>query len=280
MVSRDILGLGMICSEAKSMSPAGRSLPYPRAHWLLEDTGPIGIFLGSLRQHIYPFSGATFLLDLFYKYPVPWYSSAFPDTEMVMKMCSEYKIMFAEGLTVEYLENPASESHSLNDIHREFGTFQSLVRVFAHSSYETICKQIPDEFRDEFLRHLIDGLESRFKHQELKTLIIQVALERTCELIGVFPQIASEIAKGYGQIGDSRAVEVLRAMGAEFSGNSRIGVKLHKVQTKGAKLPARFFLLIFRSIPYRFRRPLVRALMRTGFAKSKLSNWDLNWKNK
>lgn len=121
----------MICSEAKSRSEANKTIPYPRANWLLrQDADPIAVFLSNLKNHTYPFSGATFAREVLERFPIPWHSTAFPDTEIVMKMCVEYKVRFSTEVTVEYLENAESESHSLSSSQREFGAFQALIRVF------------------------------------------------------------------------------------------------------------------------------------------------------
>ena len=143
IISHSAANLGMICSEAISVLPDGRRTGYPRAQWLLEDSpDPVTVFLAHLRNHAYPFSGATFSKDVLLKYPIPWHSTAFPDTEIVMKMAVDFRTEFASDVTVHYPENPSSESHSLTSQDRDFGVFQALLRVFAHPNYKVLCELV------------------------------------------------------------------------------------------------------------------------------------------
>lgn len=272
--------LGMVCSEARSVSPSGQYIPYPKAHWLLGPNADLAsIFLANLKQHTYPFSGATFLRELFEKYPIPWYSSAFPDTEMILRMCADYDCVFAKGITVEYLENPTSESHSLSTVQREFGAFQSLIRVFTGVSFEKVCTSVSREWRDDFIEGLMDGLKSRFENIKLRELITQVALERAAEHMGSFQKLNSEIAKGYQEINDLRAVEVLKAMGARLPQNS---LSTHDITMKPSirnGFDGRVLIHLLRFIPRAIRKTLFQRLMNTEYAKRRLKNWNFDWKN-
>jgi hypothetical protein len=280
VLSNGQANLGMVCSEARSISPSGRVLPYPRAHWLLDSNPDLAsVFLANLKQHVYPFSGATFRRELFERYPVPWYSSAFPDTEMVLRMCADYACIFAKGITVEYLENPISESHSLSAVHREFGAFQSLIRVFSGASYEKVCRSVNQELRDGFIEGLMDGLRSRFENSHLRELITQVALERAAEHMGPFQKLNSEIAKGYISINDLRAVEVLSAMGAHLPKQALSAQNIptkHSVRNRSA---GRLLIQFLRLIPGPMRKTLFQKLMKTEYVKTRLNNWNFDWKN-
>jgi len=272
--------LGMICSEARSVSPSGQELPYPRAHWFLDSKPDLAsVFLANLKKHVYPFSGATFRRELFEKYPIPWYSSAFPDTEMVLRMCADYACVFAEGITVEYLENPNSESHSLSAIHREFGAFQSLIRVFSGSSYEKACRSVSQELRDGFIEGLMEGLRSRFENIQLRELITQVALERAAKHMGPFQKLNSEIAKGYLSISDLRAVEVLSAMGAHLPKQASSAQKITTKHFVQNKIAGRLLFQFLRLIPGPMRKKLFQKLIKAEYVKTRLNSWNFDWKN-
>lgn len=275
--------LGMIASEARSVSEKGGILAYPRAGWLLKaEADPVTLFLAHLKQHAFPFSGATFAKQVLEEFPIPWHSSAFPDTELVLKMCAKFKLVFAEGVTVHYLENSSSESHSLSQVQREFGAFQALLRVFAHENYGLICDAVPKNLQEQFVKALVQGITVRFKDGTLRTLMNQFALEVTGENLGIFPVLASEIAKGYQSVEDNRATEMLAAFGAmplhhekresDDSNQSRSGTL-----GKNSKAAA---LRLFGLIPSGMREAIFRQAMRHPVFKKSLEAWDFDWKSK
>lgn len=275
--------LGMIASEAKSVSENGKVLAYPRAGWLLKaQEEPVTLFLTHLRHHAFPFSGATFAKQVLEEFPIPWYSSAFPDTEIALKMCAEFQMVFAAGVTVRYLENSASESHSLSQEQREFGAFQALLRVFGHKNYGLICEAVPENLRGEFYRALIQGIAVRFNDKTLRTLMTQFALETTGQNLGISPELASEIAKGYESVADNRATEMLASFGAR-PGNvpdkvaeSRSHSRIKRPRENSYAVSLR----LFGFIPTGIRRVIFRIAMRNPGVKSRLATWDFDWKNR
>ena len=274
--------LGMIASEAQSVDENGRFVAFPRAGWLLShEEEPVTLFLTHLKNHAFPFSGATFAKEVLEKYPIPWHSTAFPDTELVLKMCAEFRMVFAKGVTVRYLENSTSESHSLSKEHREYGAFQALLRVFAHKNFGLICEAVPNNLQDQFIRDLVQGISVRFGDITLRTLMTQFALEATGQHLGIGPKLASELAKGYESVADIRAVETLAAMGA-------VGVAKPVESTKGqnpdpigssADNWKTVALRIFGLLPNRIRRLVFRQMMRFPLIKERLKAWDFDWKN-
>lgn len=283
VISKSDSNLGMICSEATSITPDGEKMGYPRAHWLLEDqSDPVTVFLAHLRNHVYPFSGATFSKDVLLRFPIPWHSTAFPDTEIVMKMAIEYKTSFARGVTVTYLENPASESHSLTPEHREFGAFQALIRVFAHPNYKKLCELLSKEEISGFLKSLDDGISQRFQDPLYSHLMKQAAFEITAQHIGTSAEMASYLAKGYLRVGDVRALDTLLVLGARISNRSPSAPET-KPQVKSSPGPPRNVVLAVKFsaiMPRGLRRVLFKALMKIRIGKTILSNWDFDWKRK
>lgn len=274
--------LGMVYSEARSVTESGETRAYPRAHWLLgEDSDPVTVFLAHLRNHVFPFSGATFAKSALEKYPIPWHSTAFPDTEVVMKMCPEFDFKVSNGVTVEYLENPGSESHSLTSSHRDFGAFQALARVFAHPNYKLICSRVDDTDRATFASALREGIAQRFEDRTLRLLMTQMALEVTAEHMGTFPRLASELAVGYLSIGDTRAVDSLIAQGGHLA-ESGVDPDLRPSQEQSDKVSTatRSFLLTgFSFLPAPLRRPVFRLLLRFRFVRRRFKAWDFEWRD-
>lgn len=270
--------LGMIASEAKSVDVRGRSVPYPRASWLLEPgADPVTIFLAHLKQHIFPFSGATFAKQALLDFPIPWHSTAFPDTELVMKMVTDYRLTFAPGITVEYLENPQSESHSLSDSHRDLGAFQALMRIFAHPNYSKICKAVDPESQDMFLTALEEGIQVRIHDPQLRNILIQTSLEMSFEHFGLNPHIADRLVEIYAEAKDYRAVEVLTNVGNGASGgfdleNPGAGSEHSFRAIRG------FLLTLLGLLPRRLRVFLAKFLMSSRLGKRILKSWNFEWK--
>ena len=274
--------LGMIASEARSVNENGETLAFPRAGWLLKaQEEPVTLFLTHLKHHAFPFSGATFAKQVLLNFPIPWHSSAFPDTEIVLKMCPEFEMVFAEGVTVQYLENSASESHSLSQEQREFGAFQSLLRVFGHKNFGLICHAVPTNLQEEFIRELVRGIEVRFQDKTLRTLMTQFSLEVAGQHLGIFPGLASEIAKGYESVADTRATEILASLGATpITKTSVVGDSRNRSQLgSSAKNTKTAALRLFGLLPTGIRSVVFRQAMRIPLVKGKLSAWDFDWKN-
>ena len=273
--------LGMLASEAMSVNTQGKTVPYPRASWLLaQDADPVTIFLAHLKQHVFPFSGATFSKQALLDFPIPWHSTAFPDTELIMKMVADYRILLAPGVTVKYLENPHSESHSINHKQRDLGAFQALIRTFAHPNFAKICKAVGPQEQGRFLTALKEGIEVRIHDPQIRALLVHTGLEMSAEHFGMSPQVADMLGPIYLQAEDFRAAEVLTNL------SSNKGRKiLHDVQgllpmpqiENGSR---RFLLYLLRLFPLRLRVRIIRSLMASSTGKRAFSSWNFDWKNR
>jgi hypothetical protein len=170
-------GIGLICTEPISYAIDGKRIFFPRGNWLVgENANALTVFLGHLRNHFYPFSGATILKEVLERFPLPIPSQAFPDTELVMKMCPFYSATFSDFGTVSYLENPDSESHSLEKMEREIGVAEALSRVFLHESFKKLITSSRLDDWGSFINHLIEGISTRFSIERLRLDIISKAL--------------------------------------------------------------------------------------------------------
>ena len=275
--------VGMICTEAISENLEGKELHLPRGNWFLRpNSDPVDVLLAHLRNHVYPFSGATFRKSLLFDYPIPWYSTAFPDTELVMKTSSRYRVIFASGTTVRYLENPESESHSLAPYHRDFGAFQALIRVFTHDSYAEICDLVPVSERDSYLRSLVEGIDIRFSDEALSFLLRQTALEITGTHFGIQQKMAEYLIDGYRTVGDVAAVNVLNALSESLEPQniSPAVPSLLGGKPRRTRLTRKLSLIAFWIIPKRLRVHVARRIMRSTVGKRLFPQWDFSWRSK
>lgn len=274
--------LGMVYSEAVSEDEVGNSIAYPRAHWLLEGgSDPVTIFLAHLRNHVFPFSGATFSMEVLRKFQIPWHSTAFPDTEIVMKMIVEYQVSKAQQQTVKYLENPRSESHSLSPEHRDYGVFQALFRVFAHPNYKRICDLVPDDQLEQFLTSLDVGIRERFKDRKLSALMKQAAFEITAQHRGrTNATMAQSLMAGYQEVDDQTAMSVLISLGAKQGVSPESKLQVSPIEsTVAASIETKSRIIsLLGYLPLSARKFLFRLLMATPIGKRLLPAWDFDWK--
>ncbi len=271
--------LGMICTEAVSNGPNNSRIAFPRGNWFLDSKlDPIDVFLAHLRNHVFPFSGATFRTEVLRRYSVPWHSTAFPDTELVMKMSGQYSFEFSEGEPVTYLENPTSESHILDNYQRDFGSFQALIRVFSHNSFELICKRVKDSDLDDFLRSVREGIEIRISDPILRNSLVQFAIERSSEILGLNQTLAKHLIPGYLSVGDVSAVELLsRLSGSSFQAADLVlaGTKL-----RSPSLSLQIGRVVALLIPKSLHKKFYMLLLTTKIAKKFFPQWDFDWHTK
>jgi hypothetical protein len=109
----------------------------------------------------------------------------------------------------------------------------------------------------------------------------QVALEQSAQHLGVFPDLAKELAKGYKSVQDLRAVEVLASIG-EFE-SSELCEELRVPNASESKpnsiVKYHKFSLLFGLLPHGARKVVFRLMTRSAFLRHKMRAWDFDWKN-
>jgi len=190
--------LGIISSEQLSHTPSGEQLGYPRPYWLM-DSNPdaVSLFLANLKHHTLPFSGASFRLQLLRDINIPWHSTAFPDTEIVLKMIPDWTAMVTDDAKVHYLENPDSESHQLSELEKHFGSRLALIRVFASEGFQKLCKLVKPEDFSKFINEIDKSLKFRLKENQSAEELTLIALEYMIQSVGYESVIAKEIEFRY-----------------------------------------------------------------------------------
>ena len=193
---------GLISSEQESYSPAGERLGYPRVHWLLPpEADPTSVFLANLKRHSLPFSGASFRRQLLEEIKIPWHSTAFPDTELVLRMLPKWSGLVDSSAVVKYFENPLSESHSIGNSERDLGAAMALSRVFASGSFSQLCSQVTVSKQDSFVQEVIDALTHRILNPDYRNITITLALEALFQEFGPLPIITRNLESTYSEVG-------------------------------------------------------------------------------
>jgi len=209
--------LGMISSESTSYTPNGDRLSYPRGAWLLGNTPePADVFLAHLRSHSYPFSGASFRVDLLNSIQVPWHSTSFPDTEIVLRAAACWSFAYLSRSTVQYLENPTSESHAGNQAQKETGAFLALIRVFRSQEFMGLVHELDFDDIENFALGVNSSLKTRFSSASLLSLMQAVAQEAIIQVAGPNRSSSSMLSSAFNGIGDDQASSTLDAL-VEFA---------------------------------------------------------------
>ena len=205
--------VAIISSEQESFSPSGARLGYPRASWLLGPApNPVTLFLANLRHHTLAFSGATFRIQMLREIAIPWHSTAFPDTEVVLKMLPKWTGIVTTASIVQYLENPISESHSIPDSEKNLGATISLIRVFSAPGFGELCGLVEESDLEAFVEELMFGISARIPDSEAASTVSLVALEAMAQYFGPNPSIAKNIETHYASIGASASASLLHRL--------------------------------------------------------------------
>jgi hypothetical protein len=144
--------------------------------------------------------------------PIPWHSTAFPDTEIVLKMLPKWTGTVSAASIVEYLENPISESHSITDSDRNLGATMSLIRVFSGRGFRDLCGLLQESDVDHFVEELLFGISARISEGKAASTVSLVALEAMAQHLGPNPSIAMRLETSYGSIGAGASTSLLHRL--------------------------------------------------------------------
>lgn len=286
LVSKANPNLGLVSSEQESYSPAGVRLGYPRVHWLLpSEADPTIVFLANLKRHSLPFSGASFRRQLLEEIKIPWHSTAFPDTELVLRMLPKWSGLVDSSAVVKYLENPSSESHSIGNSERDLGATRALSRVFASGSFSQLCSQVTNPKQDDFVRGVIDALTHRILNPNYRNFTITLALEALFQEFGPLPIITRNLESTYSEVGADATTALLHKLHIAIEQEGCDECTLTNKASPGETTPKSFIRMISRTIngalsrllgliPRNLRRILIRKVF---FIAKKLrirTSWD------
>jgi hypothetical protein len=211
-------------------------------------------------------------------FPIPYNSTAFPDTELIMKMIVDYQVTRARGVTVDYLENPISESHSLDSAGRDLGAYQALVRVFSHSSFQKLCLLLPEDKVPAFFRGLASGIDLRFSHKGLASLLQQAAFEITLGHLEATPSRTRSFSEQASQTSSRVFLDYANAARRKTIPRA---ARLEETQISSVKgnfkILRNVLLKLSKLLPRNLRRLLFIQLMATSGGKRLFPQFDFDW---
>jgi hypothetical protein len=281
--------LGIISSEQQSFLPTGEKLGFPRASWLMDsDPDPVTMFLANLNHHTLPFSGASLRLELLRQLEIPWHSTAFPDTEIVLRMLPAWTGTVTDKVIVKYLENPTSESHSTPDKEKDLGARMALIRVFGSDGFRRICNMVlPDEM-SRFVERLMQAIHFRVSQDAYADDTALIALEYMFQSVGPHPAIVEQIERNYGSIQAKTTTKFLHRLHSFGVTGTRPEscagmVDCSSEASEGGQVrgSGAFKIMLARALgvlPTPLRKFLVRAILGLGKRFGLRSSWDFDWK--
>jgi glycosyltransferase involved in cell wall biosynthesis len=281
--------LGMISSESRSFSPDGRELSYPRGAWLLgPDASPADIFIGHLKNHSFPFSGASFRVEMLNNIPILWHSNAFPDTELVLRAIPKWSFHYISRATVRYLENPKSVSHALSQGQRELGSFLALVRVFRSPEFSNLLRKLEMLELEDFAVGVNSALRIRLTDATLLGLIQAIAQETILEYSGLNGTSAALLRPAFKDIGDFQAFNTLshlatfgeRDPSIESEGSIAFVQPAFRVDDSTVKKwSVRLLPTLLGVLPRWLARLIYIRVLRTSHIRTTQPQWNFKWRN-
>ena len=276
-----------ISTEMGSIDEWGREkFSTPRPIWLLQDKSPISYFLANLKTHLVPWGSTIFRTKEFLSVDLAWHSTAFPDTEMVLKMSALGVFKNLPVQTMLYRENLISESHGLGNPEKEIASVAALSRVFASSQFKTLAQDVSISRREEFRMNLNKGVRSRLQDEKLIKIVELIAEESLLIAWGYDePNLVKSVSLKYEDFGADRVtslfdriLEFHHEVGAETLISDQ-ETKRHVSGAEKAKLAKKRTLLdlIVKNFPYKYRRIILKTLLRLKIKFNKNHPHKFGW---
>ena len=276
-----------ISTEMGSMDVTGsEKFSTPRPIWLLKDKSPISYFLANLKTHLVPWGSTIFRTKEFLSVDLAWHSTAFPDTEMVLKMSALGDFVNLPVQTMLYRENPISESHGLGNPEKQFASVAALSRVFASSNFIKLAHEVPASRREVFLSDLKKGIRNRVQDDGL-IKIVELIVEESLLIAWSYdePNLIESVSLKYEDFGADRVTSlfdrILKFQNEIYGKSMRIDEENVNQVFKAENVEVakkRFFLdLIIKNFPYKYRRLILKFLLRIKILISKNHPHKFNW---
>lgn len=276
-----------ISTEMGSMDNDGK-LRYstPRPIWLLKDKSPISYFLSNLKTHMVPWGASIFRTKEFLSVDLAWHSTAFPDTEMLLKMCALGEFVNLPIQTMLYRENPISESHGLGNSEKEIAAVAALSRVFSSEQFKNLAQQVSILRREEFLSEIKNGIGIRI-HDTNLAKIVELIVEESLLIAWKYsePNLIESVSAKYADFGAERVTELFdRILGNESGGDSKLLARKQNnprvALSKNENDLARNRIIldgVLKYFPYRMRRYLLKVLLKLKISFNKNHPHKFSW---
>ncbi len=265
---------------------------YPPPIWMVPDLDPPTVFLSLLRNHCIPWSALAVRSEVFRQTEAPWHSTAFPDTEITMRLAGRGRFVHVEKETMRYRDNMASESRSIDDRERKFGATVSLFRVINSEEFALLAATVAAADRAAFVTGLANSITVRLGSTDRALLVTAAALERLGQLWDDSePTVLAGLAVIYGGLGASATSGLLDRM-SDAAGGPSVSTPVTPLPdglastavdtTSPARAIPGFLMAVYQRfgyvIPYFARRAAARVVIRAITRGNPHSAWRFQWR--
>ncbi len=278
-----------IFSEMGRVNQDGKRIgAYPPASWMVPDLDPATVFLGLVRNHFIPWPTIAFRTAPFGAAESPWHSTAFPDTEVTLKLAARGRFVHLPVETMRYRDNPGSESRVIDGRERQFGATLSLTRTFQTPEFEIIARGVVPAEREAFALALKDAILVRLGESDRATLVVAGAFERLIQFWDrTEPRVLAELRNLYDGIGAAATSSLLDRMTTAAGGSS---LAAFPEPVEGSPAPAgdavvadrgaavRLWERVGYLVPRFVRRPLSTGAIRVMTRGHERSAWRYEWR--
>ena len=273
-----------VSTEMGSMREDGTAIfSIARPIWLADSTNKASFFLANLRTHLVPWGSTIFKTKEFLSIELPWHSSAFPDTELLLRLCAKGKFINLPVQTMSYRENLVSESHGLSGDEKDLAIVAALSRVFASAEFLDIARTVDAEKRQDFYLAVKNGVALRLKRAELRSVAELIAEESLLIAWNYSnPELVVGVGNKYSEMGSNRVSELLDSILAhvgEFeTGRKKLISQVQPKESGDLLIPERRALnSLLKFFPYRLRRKLLKAILWFKVRTKKNHPNDFRW---
>jgi glycosyltransferase involved in cell wall biosynthesis len=265
--------MGSMTNDGKKMKSI------PRSSWFSADLDKYGQFIQNVKSQTIPFPCTAFRTEVYKKTKVLIHNPSFSDTEQTLRMLCHGKFIFTQEETMLYRENPASESHVLNDKEREIGSYIGLNRVFGSELFKIFIKTLEKEKLFNFIKSLDSAVTERIRDSQLIQTLQIGLLENVLESIGYEDrEVMKLLSIKYQNFVSPLTLSILSNLG-EFS----IGPKESKNpdQIGASSWKKKMWDKYFSSrivFPDRIHKTLIKSMYKLLFKFKPNHRWNTKWK--
>ena len=280
-----------VFSDLGRADPEGRAIgAFPPPSWMLPDFDPPTVFLALLRNHCIPWPALAVRTQEFRETEAPWHSTAFPDTEITLRLAGRGRFVHIPAETMRYRDSVTSESRSIDNRERKFGATVSLFRVFNSEEFELLAASIAVGDRAAFVTGLADSLTVRLGETDRARLVLAGALERLAELWDHSePATLEKLNSLYSGLGATATSALLGRMASHAGGAANAEAIVPADSASTGDFPVsdshqvnglirRAYERFGHRIPYSIRRTAARIVIRAVTRNDSLSPWRYDWR--
>lgn len=276
-----------------SMTKDGKRVaPPPRAALFIKEFDQPSQVVQNIRTHCVPDPATAFKLEAFRATVSQWHSTAFPDSEQILKLCALGRFRFIPKETMMYRENPSSQSHSIEKSESELETCLALLRFFHSEEFVIVLKMVKSGEESLFINGILKALKFRITNEILSSLVSISLLEVVFQLTEYSEKSILKMAiPAYKSLGFKFPVDLLSNLTEDkptsssehdvlnFQALAKFLALGHDMGRQPSNLVLiRIYEMVAKRIPLSFRMRLWKLLIKYGMTPGTRAQFDFEWR--